>query len=260
MAAQTSLKILREGLYANSYRDDERVIKIFNPGNEQVGQYEAKIYDIAKIANLEVPDLLRVHMTKENQFAIDLEFFKGKPILDTKSKTENFEKTIKKMVQLQMQVHETKAFGISKTNDILAFQIQNHKMFGGVAIKNRLLKQLDFIGNMEIQLLHGYFYPDNIYKYDKRYFIIDWTNASAGSPLTDVAKTYLLMKLHYRKYAEMYLREYTSAALIDKKLVLDWVPIMAASMLVDGNLDTKSQKYLLEVIDKFMLSTKKKKK
>ena len=196
-------------------------------------------------------------MTETNQFSIDLEDIGSKKIFSTTSEIENYQKTIDKMVETQLKINEVKALGISKTNDILAFQIQNHKMFGGVAIKNRLLKQLDYIGNIELQLVHGDFQPANIYKKSGRQYVVDWTNASAGSPLTDAAKTYMLFKLSNNRYANYFLKTYAQKAEVNKADILAWTPIIAASMLVDGRSTKKEQKILFSEIDDFVSKKKR---
>lgn len=42
-------------------------------------------------------------------------------------------------------------------------------------------------------LCHGDFHPGNIIESGKKHYIIDWSSASIGSPLFDIAHTYLLL-------------------------------------------------------------------
>ena len=58
--------------------------------------------------------------------------------------------------------------------------------------KEKLLRLLDSLPE-ESTLCHGDFHPENILAGNKGYVLIDWSSATRGSPLADIANTALLM-------------------------------------------------------------------
>jgi predicted Ser/Thr protein kinase len=60
------------------------------------------------------------------------------------------------------------------------------------ALKEKLFTILDRLPS-GTTLCHGDFHPGNIIESGKKHYVIDWSSASIGSPLFDIAHTYLLL-------------------------------------------------------------------
>jgi aminoglycoside phosphotransferase (APT) family kinase protein len=98
---------------------------------------------------------------------------------------------------------------------------------------------------------HGDFHPANLLRTADGYAVIDWTNATSGDPVADVARTILLMgsgkladgapvvvrvlaPVARRGLLAAYLRTYAREAPLDRDLVVRWLPVWAAARLAEG--------------------------
>lgn len=100
------------------------------------------------------------------------------------------------------------------------------------------------------RLCHGDFHPGNVLMLPGKPCIIDWENASAGSPLADVARTLLLLQTAHLQlspgpdaealqgfaaiFRDMYLQEYIAITHGDAALVKAWHVPVAAARLQEG--------------------------
>lgn len=95
---------------------------------------------------------------------------------------------------------------------------------------------------------HGDFHPMNILiDAHKNVVVIDWMDATLGSPLEDVGRTVLLMRMAartavkglpqqiiVRNFTEIYLNAYCGMANVRRADVLAWLPVLAAARLEEG--------------------------
>ena len=66
-------------------------------------------------------------------------------------------------------------------------------------------------------------------------YIIDWSHATQGNASADAARTYLLFSLAGEQdHAERYLDLFCQKNGADRRYVLKWIPIVAASQSVKG--------------------------
>ena len=120
-------------------------------------------------------------------------------------------------------------------------------------IKKLIFQELEQLNaNGECSICHGDFHPINILVDENRYFVIDWVLAAQGNPEADVAGTYLITRMYssnvneknfFKKIvgalggkliANIYLKEYISITGSDKKSILRWIPIRAATYIDVG--------------------------
>ncbi|MDR1795685.1 MAG: phosphotransferase [Erysipelotrichaceae bacterium] len=116
------------------------------------------------------------------------------------------------------------------------------------------------------QLLHGDFHPQNLLFQDKTPWIIDWTAATSGHPLADVAGTYLITKsayLHHKlsflnrfltkqvlkTLTNAYLHSYFKLSGFTYKQMKAWLPVKAAIYLEVG-LPKNCESYFHSIIEK----------
>ena len=83
---------------------------------------------------------------------------------------------------------------------------------------------------------------------DGVYYTIDWTLASCGNHLADVAQTYIMFWLNSSyEDAELYLDLYCGESHEDKERVYDWLPVIGAAMSVRRPLNER--RILLECVN-----------
>jgi thiamine kinase-like enzyme len=92
-------------------------------------------------------------------------------------------------------------------------------------------------------LCHGDFHLMNLIKTNQHIVIIDWVDATLGSPEADLCRTYLLYRLHAPKsFADKYLDLYCMKTNKSRDDILKWLPIIAGARLSEKN---ESEKDLL---------------
>jgi aminoglycoside phosphotransferase (APT) family kinase protein len=109
------------------------------------------------------------------------------------------------------------------------------------------------------KLCHGDFHPNNIILSSHGPVIIDWMDASRGSPIMDVARSTLLfgggpippgtpmaglVKLLRRCSYQIYLRRYFKLNSTDPRRLSTWVPVAAAARL-NENITADERRLLL---------------
>ena len=82
-------------------------------------------------------------------------------------------------------------------------------------------------------LCHGDFHPMNIVGPPGSAVVIDWLDASSGSPEADVSRSYLLMSLVVPDLAEAYVERYAAVAQSAREAMLRPLPVVAAARLAE---------------------------
>lgn len=103
------------------------------------------------------------------------------------------------------------------------------------------------------KICHGDLHPDNIIvSLEGKHIAIDWTNAYAGDPLSDVARTYLILRSPHlppgtsrairlvsgimkKVISSAYIKEYMKLSGIAFEDILAWMLPMAVARMGEGN-------------------------
>jgi aminoglycoside phosphotransferase (APT) family kinase protein len=103
----------------------------------------------------------------------------------------------------------------------------------GRRLRQRLL---DGLGEQPFadRLCHGDFHPYNILGRASRAVIVDWPDASQGSPSADVCRSFVLMSAVDPELATRYVDVYTALVGSDPQRVQSWLPFVAAARLAEG--------------------------
>lgn len=221
------------------YRDGDKAIKVFDEEykksdilNEALNQ--ARIEE----TGLPVPKLLEVNKI-DGKWAIVSEFIEGKTLQRLMDENpDKIDEYLNLFVDIQLNIHNQKMPMLNKLKD---------KM-------NRKISQTDFDATTRYDLhtrlegmpkhdkvCHGDFRPSNvIIDKDGNYFVIDWAHATRGNASADAARTYLVLMLRGDdELAEKYLDLFCKKSDTAKQYVQKWLPIVAASQTVKGNLDER---------------------
>lgn len=172
---------------------------------------------------------------------------------------------MKQLARIQAEIHKVRAPWIPGQKGFLTDAIQE----SAPLLQDRTEKIIKFLERLpdDTQVCHGDFHPDNIIMAEEKAFVIDWSNASSGNALGDVARTYLMLNSPYvpgnhlsgeklllkafKKFmTATYLREYRRLTKTKQKDIDIWILPLAAARLrekVPGE-----EKWLLSLIDKLI--------
>lgn len=110
------------------------------------------------------------------------------------------------------------------------------------------VRRLAGASSIPAAICHGDFHPLNILiDAQQTPIVIDWMDATLGSPLADVGRTVLLLRMAartavkglpqqiiVRNFTEIYLNAYCGMANVRRADVLAWLPVLAAARLEEG--------------------------
>lgn len=238
------------GLRTNKtiYKQGDRVIKMFNKKYKK-SQILNEALNLARVeeTSLNVPKLLSVHQD-EDCWIIELTYIKGKTIHRLMEENHDlFEDYLNLFVELQIEVHQTKAPLLNKMKDKLGYKIEQSDL---PATQRMALRQMLDKKPMDLFLCHGDFFPANIIMTDaSKPYIIDWAHASIGSRFADVCNTYLDIWIEFSEgVAKHYLSLYNQKTKSNEEDVLSWLSIVSAARSINGL--QQERKFLLLLVEK----------
>ncbi|MCL2776133.1 MAG: aminoglycoside phosphotransferase family protein [Oscillospiraceae bacterium] len=241
-----NLEVVGQGATTKIYRDGNTAIKLYENAPPSEVENEAMRQRFAFDAGLPVPAVFGVRRLGENVTALDMEYINGHPLMRPGMDKDERKSAIHSLIKLQCMVHKVHADGLPKQADCLAWKIENSKYIGKPLI-DRLLDLLNRLNDDSDNLCHGDFHPLNVLYNGTKHWIIDWVDATAGSPLADACRTYLIFLEHMKRSAGIYLRVFCKETSVKSEDVLAWLPVIAAARLSE-NMDDKSRTWLLSLI------------
>ena len=201
-----------------------KTIALNNARVEDVGLYVPKILEVTTI---------------DGKWAIVSEFIEGTTLSHLmRDNPEKKEEYLDLLVETQMQIHSKHSPLLSRLKDKM-----NRKILAAdldPVTRYELLIRLEGLPTHD-KLCHGDFCPSNVLLTpDGKPYIIDWAHATQGNASADVARTYLTFHLSGdAATAEKYLNLFCEKSGTDKRYVQKWMPIVAASQSVKGNLEER---------------------
>jgi len=243
------LEIVGEGATTKIYRDGDKAIKLYvnTPPNE--AENEARLQSYAVKMGLPVPIVYGVRKIDDSLTALDMEYISGKPLMHEKMNSSERHIAIQTMVKLQCSVYSVNAVGLPKQSDKIKWKIKQNNYIDK-AVKENLLSLLNDLDTCSSNLCHGDFHPLNTMFDGKRYWIIDWVDASAGNPLADVCRTYLIFKQFSLRLSGIYLCYFCKESGTTQNDILSWLPVIAAARMSE-NMDNKARMSLMKIIDEW---------
>ena len=221
------------------YRDGERCIKLFNSNyskadilNEALNQ--ARVEEVG----LNIPKILEVS-SHEGQWAIISEFIEGETLSHLmRDDPDNRGKYLEMLVDTQLLIHSRRCPLLSRLKDKMNRKILSADL--EPVTRYELLIRLEGLPTHD-KLCHGDLCPSNlILTPEGKIYIIDWSHATQGNASADAARTYLTFHLSGDSdTAEQYLDLFCRKSGTDKRYVQKWMPIVAASQSVKGNLEER---------------------
>jgi len=244
-----NLEIAGQGATTIIYRDGNTAIKLYENAPFDEADSEADRQRFAYSAGLPVPAVYGVRRFENNAVALDMEYIDGKPIMQPGMDRDKRNNAIRTLIKLQHEVHKVHASGLPKMHDRLNWKINTEQHLDEHQ-KNKLLSLLSSLDSNSDFLCHGDFHPLNILFDGSKHWIIDWMDATAGNPLADACRTYLIFKQYMSRSAGIYLKAFCKETNSKQDDVLAWLPIVAAARL-NENMDNKSKLWLLDLVREF---------
>ena len=238
-------KLIDEGATAKIYRNGDIATKAYSNATAPEVKNEINRQQFAYDAGLVVPNVYEVKRLDDGRIAFDMEYIDGTPLIHHDMNEVEMVGAMNILVTLQCEMHQILAAELPKLSDIMIQKIRSTNLESEV--KNELLTLLSQLDDKSEKLCHGDFHPLNVLYDGKKYWIIDWVDAAAGSPLADVCRTYLLMKPQIEKLAVLYLKVLCNEKGCQINDVLKWQPVVAAARLSE-NIDDLSRDYLHSLV------------
>ncbi|MFW6030342.1 MAG: aminoglycoside phosphotransferase family protein [Halanaerobiales bacterium] len=256
-------RIIGKGRTATVYEyDDFKILKLFNAETTLDSiKKEAEIYKSLEKINL-APKVFSLEKF-DDKYGLIMEKVSGQSMLNS-IENQPLKASVfgKQMAQVHYQIHSFN-HELPKTFNEIFDITKNLQTIGSNAtrIKNYVNQLINIYPDMCV--CHGDFHPDNI-MLGKKVMVLDWTNAYTGHPLSDVAKTNLilsspfipedikgitriLLKFIKKKIKKSYLEEYIKLSNFSQTDIDLWTLPMAVVRLADN---IPSEKKWLEKIIK----------
>lgn len=230
------------------YREGNKVVKLFVPNHSKASILnEALIHArVEESTNLKMPKLLEVS-TIENRWALVQEYIEGTTLEELINENpEKLDEYLDLFVKIQLDILDHKVPLLNRIKDKFKRKLTDSTILNENT-RYELLQRIEGMKN-HTKLCHGDLNPSNIIMTDKgEYYIIDWAHATQGNASADAARSYLLFSLERDKEtADKYLDKFCKASEIDKKNVLRWIPLVAATQLMK---EKENQEFLRQWID-----------
>jgi aminoglycoside phosphotransferase (APT) family kinase protein len=232
---------------------EAQALKLFWKGTNPSGvEGEARLTKMAYEAGLPVPAVAGV-VTVDGRPGIIYQRIKGPTMLETVLAAPMRQSgPARRAAELHAQMHAIPAPGLPSQRDRLERNIQRAAVLPQ-RLRDAALAALARLPDGE-SLCHGDFHPGNIIIPEsgglERAVVIDWPDASRGSPVADVARTVLLgrhVPLHapnralgfcFRiiatRFLSAYLRRYAEFRPLPRSEFIAWQLPLAAARLIEG--------------------------
>jgi len=191
----------------------------------------------------------------DGRHGVIFERLEGPSLLnDTTSQPWRLMRSANLMAELHARMHACHPSGLPAQRDRLREKIQSARPLPD-ALKQTALTALSQLPD-DNALCHGDFHPDNIVLSARGPVILDWTDATCGHPLADVARTALLMqhaalpphipgrhliKIGRALWYRLYLHRYCQLRSISPEDVRAWMLPIAAARLSEGIAEEEQQ-------------------
>lgn len=225
-------EILSENAARYIYREGDKVYKTFREGfpksevlNEAFINARAEDLCGSLVPKVEAVECI------EGRWTIIREYAEGETLAQLmEAHPEKKMVYMEQMLELQLDLQSRRAPRMQQLKTKMAQQINE---LGGIddATRYELLTRLEKMPVHE-KLCHGDFRPSNIIMgTDGKPHIIDWVHAARGNASADIARTYLILELRDKEFAEQYLNAFCEKTGTARQYVQDWLPLVAAAQL-----------------------------
>lgn len=246
---------LAEGRTAEVYSwEDGRVLKLFRPGFENLARLEAETARRvqAVVASGPGPELPVPYLGETvaigGRQGLVYARVDGPNLWEwIRRRPWRIPAAARLSADLHARMHALAAPGLSGLHGRLRDKIETAPALTGELRRNILAKlQALAEGN---RLCHGDFHPLNLIVAANGPVVIDWVDATAGAPLADVARTWVILSALPRStgslqnrlqsasaqaFLSVYIRRYFELRPSGRAELARWIPVVAAARLKEG--------------------------
>jgi uncharacterized protein (TIGR02172 family) len=223
------------------------VLKLFKDNySREAVEYELRIHQAVQTAGIPVPQAGKDIIEIEGRFGICYEKVNGIPMARIlEKKPWQLFAYARKLAQLHVQMHAQpmQAEGLPSFKERCAMKVRSVE---GMPedFRDKVLAALEKLPDGD-RLCHGDFHVENVLVEGDRFYIIDWVDATIGSPVADVARTSIILLGAVNELPKVlgwllrwmhaiYLRQYTRLHPFDQEEYQHWLPVIAAGRLSEG--------------------------
>lgn len=241
------MKLIGSGRTADVYYHEGKAIKVYHSNiSDDFIAYEYKVGQLAKPLGPSVLDYEQIDSRK----GISFEYLQGDLLSEhLKNNLSRIRSIGKSLGHLHQKIHERDVDLISQ-DAYFEKHITDNPLLD-LKTQEKLIKHLHSLqtGN---KFCHGDYHLENILITDT-WRVIDWTNAYSGNPLSDVARTYMILsspivKKHIPYYLKPFIdrimsvlkRHYLKGYHTSYRELRPWLPIIYAARLNEAIPEEKS--------------------
>lgn len=227
-------RLLAAGRVAEVHAWGARVLKLYRaPAAKPVVFREAAIHAAVEGLRLPVPGLGGVVQVGE-RWGLVLDRVAGRSFADRlRDAPARAARQLERLARLQADIHQHAApQPVGSVKLRLASAIARASPLDP-GRRRALLRGLAAMPDGD-RLCHGDFHPANVLGTAGRPVVIDWPDAGRGEPAADVARSWLLLRLHAEDLAEPYLAACGRVSGVPRAAMLGWLPFVAAARLAEG--------------------------
>lgn len=237
------------GLMAEVYAwGDGTVLKLFKPEYDRgLVEYEARMTHIVHDTGLPVPAVGEIVEINE-RFGFVLEKIEGISMLAAMTKQPwKLVKYANQLAELHVQMHRQQVEGLPTLEERLRRKLTRAEILPE-SVRRAALNSLEDLPE-DNKLCHGDFHPGNVLLTGHGPIIIDWIDASSGSPILDLARSSLLfgssrlpknfpnawlINIAQRQFYQRYFKHYSLLTGVSQQQLERWVPVVAAARLSEN--------------------------
>ena len=237
--------------------DEDKIVKLYRSEMPddfcvyefQVAQYA---YEQLKIAPKPI-EIVRI----DSRIGAVYERISGKTMLKLMiEKPWRMRRYSKKLAQYHIALQQPLHITVTDVKDKLKKEIESGLLLSANE-KNLIYKYLEDLPDGNI-FCHFDFHPDNIMLFSGQYCVIDWMTGCVGDPLSDIARTSLILDyaeiprvplvinifagMVQKNIKKIYLREYIKLTGISASDIYKWYLPLAAARLCEWIPDRESRK------------------
>ena len=260
-----NLKKIAEGNTAEVFSlEPGKVIKLYHagyPADEAIR--EAEKCEVAFKQGLPTPRVVEVTALDGRQGIVFDECSGPTMEVRLRDHPTDIDLMAKTFAQLHDQIHECSGIGLPTTHERSGMKISKAQVLGEDT-RNALQANLDHQPR-EMHLCHGDFHPGNVLLTENGPVLVDWVDATMGSPVADVARTILLIRHSVLPadpteaavftrmkdaFLDAYLKHYTALRGLSEPSIERWLPLIAGARLSENATGPDQTRALLNIVHK----------
>lgn len=236
--------LLGAGKVAEVFAYGDHVLKLYRSGIPKTAAFrEAAILSLLEQLGLPAPRVIEARAF-EDRWGVVMTRAEGPTFAEALTATPPDPAHLDALISLQLRINAQPGAQLPMLRGRLAANIARAPLLED-AQREQLLDALAELPDGD-RLCHGDFHPWNVLGTPGNVTIVDWPDASCGSPAADACRSFVLMAPHVPALADAYVERYAAAAGFELADIWRWRPVVAAARLAEGVPETQ---FLLGLID-----------